>query len=84
MKYGIRVVKAELTQYEVPFCILKKSNEMQEYADIYLLLNYSICFGRLSRPSSGVHKTIVAASGTDQTTWGASSPKREQIRTYSY
>jgi len=37
---------------------------MQQYADIYLLLNYSACFGRPSRPSSGVHKTLVAASGT--------------------
>jgi len=27
---------------------------MQQYADIYLLLNYSTCFGRPSRPSSGV------------------------------
>jgi len=33
---------------------LKKSNEMQRYADIYLLLNYSTCFGRPSHPSSGV------------------------------
>jgi len=31
---------------------LKKSNEMQQYADIYLLLNYSTCFGRPLRPSS--------------------------------
>ena len=45
---------------------------MQQYADIYLLLNYSTCFGRPSRPSSGVHKTVVAASGTDHTVWGAS------------
>jgi len=36
---------------------------MQQYADIYLLLNYSTCFGRPSRPSLGVHKTVVAASG---------------------
>jgi len=43
---------------------LKKSNEMQQYADIYLLLNYSTCFGR---PSSGVHKTVVAASSIDRT-----------------
>jgi len=35
---------------------LKKSNEMQLYADIYLLLNYSTYFGLPSRPSSGVHK----------------------------
>ena len=33
---------------------------MQQYADIDLLLNYSTCFGR-------VHKTVVAASGTDHT-----------------
>ena len=42
---------------------------MRQYADIYLLLNYSTCFGRPSRPSSGVHKTIVAASGRDHTIW---------------
>jgi len=60
---------------------LKKSNEMQQYADIYLLLIYSTCFGRPSRPSSGVHKTVVAASGTDRTVWGASFLKRDQIRT---
>jgi len=40
---------------------------MQQYADIYLLRNYPTCFGRPSRPSSGVHKTVVAASGTDRT-----------------
>ena len=51
---------------------LKKSNEMQQYAGIYLLLNYSTCFGRPSRPSSGVHKTVLAASGTDHIVWGAS------------
>jgi len=49
-----------------------KSNEMQQYADIYLLLNYSTCFGRTSRTSSGVYKTVVAASGTGHTIWGAS------------
>jgi len=54
---------------------------MQLCADIYLLLNYSTCFGRPSRPSSGVHKTAVAASGTDHTIWGASFFKRDQIRT---
>jgi len=50
---------------------------MQQYTDIYLLLNYSTCFGRPSRPSSGVHKTEVAASGTDHTGWGASFIKRD-------
>jgi len=55
---------------------LKKSNEMQQYADIYLLLNYSTCFGCQSRQSLGVHKTVVADSGTDRTIWGASFFKR--------
>ena len=54
---------------------------MQQYVDIYLLLNYSACFGRPSRPSSGVHKTVVAAFGTDHTIWGATFFKRDQIRT---
>jgi len=49
---------------------------MQLYADIYLLLNYSTCFGRPSRPSSGVLKTAVAASGTGHIIWGASFLKR--------
>jgi len=44
---------------------------MQQYADIYLLLNYSTCFGRPSRPSSGVDKTVVPASFTARTIWGA-------------
>jgi len=53
---------------------------MQQCADIYLLLNYSTCFGRPSRPSSGVQQTVVAASGTDHTIWGASCFKRDRIR----
>ena len=55
---------------------------MQLYADIYLLLNYSTCFGRPSRPSSGVHETVVAASGTDHTIWRASFFERDQISPY--
>jgi len=54
---------------------------MQQYADIYLLLNYSTCFGHPSRLSSRVHKTVVAASGTDHTIWEASFFKRNQMRT---
>jgi len=56
---------------------LKKSNDIQQYADIYLPLNYSTCFGRPSRPSSGVHKTVDAAFGTDHNNHnirGSSSP----------
>ena len=50
---------------------LNKSNKIKQYADIYLLLNYCTCFGRPSRPSSGVRKTVVAASGADHTIWEA-------------
>ena len=49
---------------------------MQQYPHIYLLLNYSTYFGRPSRPSSGVHKTVVTTSGTDHTIWGPSFLKR--------
>ena len=61
---------------------LNKSNRMQQYTDIYLLLNYSACFWHPSCPSSGVNKTVVAAPGTDHTIWGASFFKRDQIRTH--
>jgi len=66
---------------------LKKSNETHQYADIYLLLNCSTCFRRPSRPSSGVHKTVVTASGTDHTIWRASFFKRDiccTIRLHSF
>ena len=44
--------------------ILIKPNKMQQYAGIYLLQNHSTCFGCPSHPSSGVHQTVTAASGT--------------------
>ena len=44
--------------------ILTRCNEMQQYTGVYLLQNYSTGFGRLSHPSSGVHQTVTAASGT--------------------
>jgi len=44
--------------------ILIRSNKMQQYAGIYLPQNYSACCGHPSHPSSGVHKTVTAASGT--------------------
>ena len=40
---------------------------MQQYAGVYLLQNHSKYFGCLSHPSSGVHKTVTAASGTATT-----------------
>ena len=44
--------------------ILIRSNEMQQYAGVYLLQNYSTCFGCLSHTSSGVHQNVTAASRT--------------------
>jgi hypothetical protein len=40
---------------------------MQQYTGIYLLQNQSMCFGCPSHPSSGIHKTLTAASGTGHT-----------------
>ena len=42
---------------------------MQQYAGIYVLQNYSTCFGRPSHSSSGVRKTVTAASGTGHITY---------------
>ena len=42
---------------------------MQQYACIYLLQNYSTCFGCPSHTSSGVLKTVTAASGTGHSIW---------------
>ena len=44
--------------------ILIRSNEIQQYAGVYLLQNYSTGFGCLSNPSSGVQQTVTAASGS--------------------
>ena len=44
--------------------ILTRSNNMKQYASIYLLQNHSTCFWCPSHPSLGVHKTVIAASGT--------------------
>jgi len=69
----------QIKNWDISYSMSKNSNKMQQYADIYLLLNYYTCFGRPSRPSSGVHKTLVASSGTDHTIWAASFLKRDQI-----
>jgi len=49
--------------YNEPLLLIR-SNKMQQYAGIYLLQNQSTCFGCPSHPSSAVHKTVTAASGT--------------------
>ena len=56
---------------------------MRQYAGTYLLRVYSKCFGRSSRPSSGVHKTVTAASGTGHsngaTTYMAYRPRWSKV-----
>jgi hypothetical protein len=52
---------------------------MQQYAGVYLLQNYSTCFGCLSHPSSGVHQTVTAAAGT-----GLASSHSDSIGRCSY
>jgi len=41
---------------------------MQQHSGIYLPENHSTCFQCPSHPSSGVHKTVTAASGTGHIT----------------
>ena len=53
---------------------------MQQYAGIYLLQNLSICFGRPSHPSSGVHKTVTAASVTSHSNRATTFRLRGLIR----
>ena len=47
--------------------------------DIYLLQNHSTYFGCLSHPSSGVHKTVTAASGTGHSIRATTFLQRGQI-----
>ena len=61
-----------LSVFKVVDCNGKYINKIQEdatNADIYLLHNYSTCFGCLSHPSSGVHQTVTAAFGTGHITY---------------
>ena len=54
---------------------------MQQYAGIYLLQNSSTYFGCPSHPSSGVHKTVTAASGTGHSIWATTFLQRGQFDT---
>ena len=60
--------------------ILIRSNEMQQNAGVYLLQNYSTCLGCLSHPSSGVHETVTAASGTGHSVRATTFRQRGIIR----
>jgi len=42
---------------------------MQHYAGVYLLQNYSTFFECLSHPSSVVHQSVTAVSGTGHITY---------------
>ena len=59
--------------------ILIRSKKMQQYACIYLLQNSSTCFGCLSHPSSGVFKTVTAASGTSHSIRATTFLQRDQL-----
>ena len=52
---------------------------MQQYADIYLLQSHSTYFGVSQHPSSGVLKTVTAASGTGHNIGTATSLQRGLI-----
>ena len=54
---------------------------MQQYEVMYLRQVYSTCLGRPSRPSSGVQKTVNAASGTGHSNGTTNFPQRGLIRT---
>jgi hypothetical protein len=60
--------------------ILIRPNEIQQYADVYLLQNCSTCFGSLSHPSSGVHESVNAASGTGYSVRATTFRQRGLIR----
>jgi hypothetical protein len=67
----------------VPVCetrrfILIRSNEMQQYAGIYLLQNHSTCFGCPSSPSSGVYNTLTAVFGAGHNIWTTTFLQRGQ------
>jgi len=60
----VPIIRRIIVSMRHPVYRLKKSNKMQQYADIYLLLNYCTCVRYPMRPSSGVHKTVGVASAT--------------------
>jgi hypothetical protein len=61
--------------------ILITSNEIQLYAGVYLLQNYSTYFECPSYPSSGVHQIVTAASGTGFGVRASTFRQRYLIRT---
>ena len=63
-KYSVPLYRRHDMSLNSFLYILIRSNKTQQYAGIYLLQNHSTCFGCPSHPSSGVHKTVTAASGT--------------------
>ena len=67
---------AKVTFKKKSQCILIISSKMQQCAGIYLLQNYSTCFGCPSHSSSGVHKTVTAASGAGHSIWATTFLQR--------
>jgi hypothetical protein len=48
---------------------------------VFIYCKITTYFGCLSHPSSGVHKTVTAASGTGHSIWVTTFLQRDQIRT---
>jgi len=65
---GIRILQFYIHDPVHRDSILIRSDEMQQHAGVYLVQNYSTCFGCLSHLSSGVYQTVTAASGTGHIT----------------
>ena len=70
----------ELLGYLHRGSLLIRSNEMQQYEGVYLLQNYSKCFGCLSHQLLGEHKTVTAASGTGHSISATNLLRRGLIR----
>jgi len=49
---------------------------MKQSAGLYVLQNHSKCFRCPSHPSSGEHKTVIAACGTGHSIWATTFVRR--------
>ena len=72
-EWSLHILETSFTAFSIHGSVHRdsifiRSNEMQQYAGVYLLTNNSTCIGCLSPPPSGVHKTVTAASGTGHIT----------------
>ena len=63
--YAPRLCPHNMDREQTNGTISIRTNKMQQYAGVYLLQNHSARVSCVHRnPSSGVHQTVTAASGT--------------------